>query len=164
MRYRETEHKKTVMIFNTNHNLDADVFGKIESTDTELHENKTEILCDSLKHRDLIVKKFEEKGILKSEKKFNHLLFKANTQNKKFKQFKLNYNLNLLHDSGLINHLIKEFNHPEAIILFGSFAKAENISSSDIDLLIVSSVKKEINLRKFEKQLCVFKIIKRSVI
>ena len=98
------------------------------------------------------LKELEEKDILKSEKKLNHLLFKANVENKKFKQLKLDYNLNLLYDSGLIDYLIKEFNYPETIILFGSFAKAENSSVSDIDLLIISPSKKEIKLNQFEKK------------
>lgn len=99
------------------------------------------------------LKELEEKNILKSEKKLNHLLFKANVENEKFKQLKLNYNLNLLYDSGLVDYLIKELNYPEAIILFGSFARAENSSASDIDLLIISSSKKEAKLTKFEKKL-----------
>ena len=98
------------------------------------------------------LKNLEKKQILKSEKKFNHLFFKANTPNQQFKQLKLNYNLNLLHNSGLIKYLIKKFNHPTAIILFGSFAKAENISLSDIDLLIINPSKKQINLQNFEKK------------
>ena len=99
------------------------------------------------------LKECENKGILKSEKKLNHLLFKANSGNENFRQLKLNYNLNILYNSGLINYLIKEFNYPEAIVLFGSFAKAEDILKSDIDLLIISQTKKEINLEKFEKKL-----------
>ena len=99
------------------------------------------------------LKELEEKNILKSERKLNHLLFKANAENKRFKQLKLNYNLKLLQNSGLINYLTREFNYPEAIVLFGSFAKAENNSSSDIDLLILSSLKKEPKLTDFEKKL-----------
>ena len=99
------------------------------------------------------LKNFEKQGILKSKKKFNHLLFKANAENRSFRQNKLFYNLKLLQDSGLINFLENELNHPEAIILFGSFAKAENLSSSDIDLLIISPLKKEIDLKKFEKKI-----------
>jgi len=99
------------------------------------------------------LKELEKEHILKSERKLNHLLFKANIENKKFKQLKLNYNLNLLYDSGIIDYLIKELNYPEAIVLFGSFAKAENISISDIDLLIISPSKKEIKLDKFEEKL-----------
>ena len=43
--------------------------------------------------------------------------------------------------------------NPEAIILFGSFAKAENIGRSDIDLLVITPAKKEVNIEKYEKNL-----------
>lgn len=97
------------------------------------------------------LKELARKKILKSEMKLNHLLFRANVKNIKFKQLKLNYNLNILQDSGIIDYLVKEFNHPEAIILFGSFSKAEDIPSSDIDLLIIGPSKKEVKIEKFEK-------------
>jgi DNA-binding Lrp family transcriptional regulator len=99
------------------------------------------------------LKNFEKKGILKSEKKLNHLLFSGNNESREFKQLKLNYNLNNLFNSGLIDYLVKEFNYPEAIILFGSFSKAEDILRSDIDLLVVSPSKKKIKLELFEKKL-----------
>tara|TARA_Y100000031_G_C8184439_1_gene368207 strand:- start:121 stop:645 length:525 start_codon:yes stop_codon:yes gene_type:complete len=99
------------------------------------------------------LKDLEKRKILKSEEKLNHLLFKANTKNPKFKQLKLNYNITLLQDSGILDYLVKQFNYPEGIVLFGSFSKAEDIPSSDIDLLIIGPSKKEINLEKFEKKL-----------
>lgn len=99
------------------------------------------------------LKRLEKEKVLKSERKFNHLFFKANIDSIKFKKLKLKYNLDLLHNSGLVDYLIDEFNHPEAIILFGSFAKAENASKSDIDLLIINPKKKEVKLDKFEKKL-----------
>lgn len=99
------------------------------------------------------LKNYEKKEILKSERKLNHLLFKANREGEEFKQLKLKHNLDLLKNSGFIDYLVEEFNTPETIVLFGSFAKAENIPSSDIDLLVVSPTKKEIDLKKFEKKL-----------
>ncbi len=99
------------------------------------------------------LKKYENKKILISKNKLNHLLFRANTDSRQFKQLKLNYNLNALQESGLIEYLVEEFNQPEAIVLFGSFSKAEDNKNSDIDLLIVSFRKQEINLEKFEKKL-----------
>ena len=97
------------------------------------------------------LKELEKKEILKSEKKFNHLLFRASDK-QEFKQIKSGYNLELIKSSGLVGFLVEEF-EPEAVILFGSFAKAENNKKSDIDLLIVSGRKKEINLDKFEEKL-----------
>lgn len=97
------------------------------------------------------LKKYEKDNILKSEKKFNHLVFKAN-DSEEFRQIKLSYNLKIIKSSGLVDFLVQEY-EPETIILFGSFAKAENNKRSDIDLLLVTGRKKEINLEKFEEGL-----------
>jgi predicted nucleotidyltransferase len=99
------------------------------------------------------LKQYTKDSILIAEKKYNHLFFKANTESKKFKNLKLNYNLSELENSNLISTLEDFYNFPETIILFGSFAKAEDNSNSDIDLLIISSKKEEPNLEKFEKKL-----------
>jgi len=45
-------------------------------------------------------------------------------------------------------YIINQFNEPEAIILFGSYYKAENIKKSDIDLLVISPIKKELKLNE----------------
>jgi len=99
------------------------------------------------------LKKLKKQEILISKSERNHLLFRANTKNKKFESLKFNYNTDIIRKSGLVDYLIEEFNNPEAIILFGSFRKAENNSNSDIDLLVISSSKKKPNLSKFEKKL-----------
>ena len=99
------------------------------------------------------LKEYGSKKILISKRKLNHLLFKADTESVKFKQLKLNYNLNVLHESGLIEYLVEAFNQPEAIVLFGSFSKAEDNKNSDVDILIISSKKQEPNVEKFEKKL-----------
>ncbi|MBU2496753.1 MAG: ArsR family transcriptional regulator [Nanoarchaeota archaeon] len=99
------------------------------------------------------LEKFEKEGLLISRKKFNHLLYKSNTENLLFKNIKLSYNLKKLNESGLIDFLVDNFNNPEAIILFGSFSKAENFQGSDIDILIITPKKKEIDLSTFEKNL-----------
>ena len=99
------------------------------------------------------LKEFEKKGILKSESKFNHLLFKAKTEREDFKQLKVNHNLKKINESGIIDFLVGEFNEPKAVVLFGSFSKGENIKTSDIDLLIVTPLKKEVNIEKFEDKL-----------
>ena len=96
---------------------------------------------------------FEKKGLLVSKRKLNHRFFKANTEGRAFKNQKLFYNVQKLEESGLIDFLDDEFNHPESIVLFGSFRKAENIPASDIDILIITPAKKELNLEKFERKL-----------
>lgn len=97
--------------------------------------------------------KYKKELLLLSREKFNHLLYKADIKNPKFKDLKLYYNVKRIRESGLIDFLVKEFNHPEAIVLFGSFRKAENIPKSDVDILIVTPLKKQVNLKKFEKNL-----------
>ena len=99
------------------------------------------------------LKRYEKEGLLSSQRKFHHLLFRANSENVLFKDLKLHYNLRCLRKSGLITYLIKQYKHPEAIVLFGSYQKAENVSLSDIDLLVISSLKKDVDLKKFEKKL-----------
>jgi predicted nucleotidyltransferase len=65
-------------------------------------------------------------------------------------------NLKLIYESGIVNYLHEEF--PAcAIILFGSYSLGEDIltleNPSDIDLAIVGTKGKEINLIKFNKLL-----------
>src|SRR3989338_7529808 len=72
------------------------------------------------------LKDYKRKEVLKGEKKYSHLLFKANNEGKEFKQLKINYNLNLIKNSGIVDFLSKKFNNPQAIVLFGSFAKGED--------------------------------------
>ena len=67
-----------------------------------------------------------------------------------FRQYKQIYNLYSLIElkTKLINSL-----GPKAIVLFGSYQKGEDIENSDIDLAVLSKVKKEMDLREFEKVL-----------
>ncbi|MBU3906907.1 MAG: nucleotidyltransferase domain-containing protein [Nanoarchaeota archaeon] len=99
------------------------------------------------------VKKYEKRSILKYEKKLNHLLFKVNTENPEFKKLKTDYNLSLINKSGIVDFLNKEFNYPSVIVLFGSFAKAENNKNSDIDIMIITPNKKERDLSEFERKI-----------
>ncbi len=69
-----------------------------------------------------------------------------------FKIKKTNYFTEKIVSSGLLEELIVNLN-PSCIILFGSIRKAESVKESDIDLFVESSVRKEIDLSKFEKKL-----------
>ena len=81
------------------------------------------------------------------------MLFKANTESKKFIDLKIMENLKKIRESGLLEYLNNEFNNPQAIILFGSFAKGENIQKSDVDMLVITPSKKELNLEGYNKYL-----------
>ncbi len=76
--------------------------------------------------------------------------FMANRDNEDFIWYKRTYNLESLKD------LTKEINqslHPKSIILFGSYGKGEDIETSDIDIVIISKAKKDLNLELYEKKL-----------
>ena len=95
---------------------------------------------------------YKKMGILKSEKRMNHLLFSASFSFL-FRQKKLSYNLEKIYSSGVVKFLKDVFDYPEAIVLFGSWAKGENAGRSDLDLLIISPIKKEVDLKKFRRKL-----------
>ncbi len=96
---------------------------------------------------------YKKKGVLAGRRKLNHLLYKANTENRQFKDLKLAYNIQRLRETGLIDFLNDTFNQPEALILFGSFSKAEDTARSDIDLLVITPLKKRPDLSVYERAL-----------
>ena len=74
----------------------------------------------------------------------------ADRENDKFLFYKRIYNLYSLYS---LKELIIESIQPKAIVLFGSYSKGEDIETSDIDIIVLSKLKKEINFEKFEKDL-----------
>ncbi len=97
----------------------------------------------------------KQKLITKDNRAETNLLFKTK---------KINYYIEQIASSGLIEELVKTLN-PSCIILFGSVRKGDSVKESDIDLFIEASTKKaislsvEVSLKKavslkiFEKQL-----------
>jgi predicted nucleotidyltransferase len=100
-----------------------------------------------------ILKYLKELNFIISKKERNLSLFKANTDSEIFKELKIRYNLDLLNTSKILDHLIFKFNQPETIILFGSFGRGEDSEMSDIDLAVITPIKKSLDLSKFEKKL-----------
>jgi predicted nucleotidyltransferase len=75
----------------------------------------------------------------------------ANESSSAYRFKKMIYALEKIHESGLIEFLEAQTT-PKAIVLFGSFAKAEFDKSSDIDLFIQAQ-KQPVSLDKYEKAL-----------
>lgn len=76
---------------------------------------------------------------------------KANIENQKFIRLKRVNNIYQIYNSDLIDYLIKSYNRPQLIILFGSYSRGEDIEISDLDLAIVT--KRKINnllLKKYK--------------
>ena len=78
-------------------------------------------------------------------------IYRANLSEKSFKSYKLIDNLSSLLESGLIEFIEEKF-APKSIVLFGSYARGEDIESSDIDLF-VECKEEELDTRAFEKKL-----------
>ncbi len=111
---------------------------------TKLHPNTVINITDSLAKKGYVIKK--------KDKQKNMVLVKANNKNWFYKVKKQYFNIKKIYSSGLIDFLNEKLDYP-AIILFGSYAKAENHKGSDIDLFIVTSTKKRIDLSNYEKKL-----------
>ena len=69
-----------------------------------------------------------------------------------FEVRKINYFVEKIVDSGLINELVEKLN-PSAMVLFGSIRKGDSVKESDIDIFVESFSKKEIGLANYEKKL-----------
>jgi len=100
-----------------------------------------------------ILNKLKKKGILVSRKMSNHVLFRANTASLDYRSLKKRHNLEQVSSSGLIKYLVEKLNDPEAIILFGSYEKGEDIKRSDIDIFVVTPSKKDVELEKYGRLL-----------
>ena len=75
----------------------------------------------------------------------------ANRENINFIRKKRVYNLEMVYDSGIVDYFLKIYNHPKAIIMFGSFSRADDIESSDVDLAVVTKKKMSLNMPEYEK-------------
>ena len=101
-------------------------------------------------------KELKKEEILKKESVSGVSTYSADRTSKKFLIAKKLFNIMVIFESGLIEHIIKEYSNP-VIALFGSYSKGEDIEDSDIDLYIETLKKQDFNLQKFEK------ILKRKI-
>ncbi|MCK4589429.1 MAG: nucleotidyltransferase domain-containing protein [Nanoarchaeota archaeon] len=96
-----------------------------------------------------ILKKYHQENLLHQKKDRGYLFFYANKSKEFIDLSRIYWNKRL---ADLLSFLEKEIVHP-TIILFGSLSKAEVKKDSDIDLAIISTSTKKLNLNKFEKTL-----------
>lgn len=69
-----------------------------------------------------------------------------------FKIMKINFHVQKIVESGLLEYLINELN-PSCIIVFGSIRKGDSYAESDIDIFIETPLQKKLALIKYEKVL-----------
>ncbi len=96
-------------------------------------------------------KELEQEGILKTTRIGNVVFYTADRGNERFLLEKKVWNIRQLYVSGLVEHLKVNAYNP-TIIVFGSYAKGEDVENSDIDVYI-ETTKKDIDISKFEKVL-----------
>lgn len=75
-------------------------------------------------------------GFIEIVKLANIWRIKANQRSWRFIKSKIVYNLNFIYQSNLVEFLNDYYRNPKAIILFGSFRKGEDATTSDIDIAI----------------------------
>ena len=93
-----------------------------------------------------------EKEMFLTSKKEGVYSFYQLILSKKTLNLKLYYNLEKLRESGIIEDLEKAYDLP-VIAVFGSYANAMDDLTSDIDICLISNVKKEFSVEKYEKRL-----------
>jgi len=71
---------------------------------------------------------------------------------RKYLNLKLFYNIEKIRKSKIIESIQESYDFP-VIILFGSYAKATDTKNSDIDICIISEIKKEFDTKKYKKLL-----------
>lgn len=95
----------------------------------------------------------KQKLIVKErQKNLNHILVNFNRDNMRAIQLKRVENLKLIYESGLVDFLEEKL-PGVTIVLFGSYARGEDTVKSDIDLAVIGSKEKEIDLENFNKLL-----------
>jgi len=97
------------------------------------------------------LKEFEKEGLIRRQLKRELPFYTAIRDNEEFILYKKISILFELNKSGLVNYLWDKLS-PEAIVLYGSFAKGESVEGSDIDLFVLGK-EKNIELAEFEKKL-----------
>lgn len=88
------------------------------------------------------LKEFEKENLIKKFIKRGVPFYQAVRDNEKFKLYKIISIIYELNESGYVDDLWDKFS-PEAIILYGSYAKGESIESSDIDLFVIAKNKQK---------------------
>ena len=99
------------------------------------------------------LKALAKKGLLKLRKERIFHLYRANTEDDYYKDFKVFYNIRKIKDSGLVDALNKYYLKP-VIVLFGSASRGEDVKSSDIDLVVISEKTDDFPmLKKFQQKI-----------
>ena len=114
-------------------------------------------------HIGTILSKLEHLGFITITKLTKIWRIKANQQSENFIKSKIIYNLDFIYQSGLVKVLNEQFSNPKAIILFGSFRRGEDFSTSDIDIAIETDEVEEYKTTKLKILIDFERIINRKI-
>lgn len=105
------------------------------------------------------LRELEKEGFVKVEKaeNINLLSIELNRDNPRTIELKRTINLKMVYESGLAD-LLRESFPGTTVILFGSYSKGEDVfgkngEGSDIDLAVIGTKGKDLNVTNFEKKL-----------
>jgi predicted nucleotidyltransferase len=73
---------------------------------------------------------------------------RANLDGVEYKNYKLVYNLYKIMRYNFLGNFVDVFRTPECIVVFGSFAKGEDMEGSDIDTLVITNNESDGNINK----------------
>ena len=99
-----------------------------------------------------IIAGLERGGVVEVKMKKHLKEIKLNFENEKVVFMKRIFNLSMIYDSGLLDYLVKNFSS-KSIVVLGSYSRGEDIEKSDIDIVVDTNNKKQVDLGKFEKKL-----------
>jgi predicted nucleotidyltransferase len=91
-----------------------------------------------------------KQNLIKRKKAKPFAGYVANRESEDFIFYKRVYNLYSLKE--LANFLFSAF-YPKVLVVYGSYALGEDVEGSDLDIFVLSKIKKELDVSKFEKQL-----------
>lgn len=97
------------------------------------------------------IKELADENFITGKEKYGKVLYFANRESRKFRNFKIYYNMDLLYSTGLLDYVNEKLGYP-TIILYGSFSRGEDTDRSDIDLVIITK-ESSLDLSKYEKKL-----------
>ncbi len=97
------------------------------------------------------LKEFEKEDLIKRYQKRDIPFYTAVRDNERFILYKKISMIYELNESGMVDFLWEKLS-PDAIILYGSYAKGESVEESDIDIFIIGKEKK-LDIEEFEKKL-----------
>jgi len=100
--------------------------------------------------RQHLLKLAKEEYLLHNKNTYPYDTYIANHTSSKFHNLKLFFNLEKIRKSNLLEKINKAYDKP-LIILFGSYAKAQDDEKSDIDLAILTPITKEMTFLDCEK-------------